>query len=89
MMKYSVSYTKQAEKALRKMDLSVQKKIYSWIGENLEGCENPRKYGKALTANHKGEWSYRVGDYRIIAEIQDDKIIILVTRVGHRREIYD
>lgn len=88
-MSYSVVYTKQAEKALRKLDKQTQALIYGWIGKNLVGCENPRQHGKGLTANRSGQWRYRVGDYRILAEIQDDKIIILVLNIGHRSEIYN
>lgn len=87
-MSYSVVYTKQAEKALRKLDKQTQALIYGWIGKNLVGCENPRQHGKGLTANRSGQWRYRVGDYRILAEIQDGKIIILVLNIGHRSEIY-
>ena len=85
-MKYHVDYTKQADKILRKMDWQIREKIYEWINKFLEG--NPRLYGKALHGNLAGNWSYRVGNYRIIADIQDDKIIILVTDIGHRIEIY-
>ncbi len=56
--------------------------------ENLDPCENPRIHGKGLTANHSKEWRYRVGDYRLIAEIQDEKILILILNVGHRRDVY-
>ena len=87
-MKYHVDYTKQARKTLNKMDSQIRDKIYNWINKFLEGCENPRLYGKALTGNFAGNWRYKTGDYRIVADIQDDKIIILVTDVGHRREIY-
>lgn len=87
-MSYSVVYTKQAEKALRKLDKQTQALIYGWIGKNLVGCENPRQHGKGLTVNRSGQWRYRVGDYRILAEIQDDKILILVLNIGHRSEIY-
>lgn len=88
-MSYHVVYTKKAEKSLRKLSKQTQTLIYSWIGKNLEGCEDPRRHGKNLTANRSGQWRYRVGDLRIIAEIQDDKIIILVLNIGHRSEIYD
>ena len=87
-MRYTVDYDKKANKQLRKMDPSDSRLIYAWIDEHLQGCEDPRAYGKALTGNRKGYWRYRVGDYRIIAEIQDDRILILITDVGHRREIY-
>lgn len=88
-MSYHVVYTKKAEKSLRKLSKQTQTLIYSWIGKNLEGCEDPRRHGKGLTANRSGQWRYRVGDLRIIAKIQDDKIIILVLNIGHRSEIYD
>ena len=87
-MKYKVDYDKKADKQLSKMDKSESGMIYDWIDEHLEGCENPRAYGKPLKGNRKGYWRYRVGDYRIIADIQDNKILILVTEIGHRREIY-
>ena len=87
-MRYQVELTDQAGKILDKMDLQVSRRIRNWINDNLEGCTNPRLYGKALRGNLAGNWSYRVGNYRIIADIQDDKIIILVTDIGHRREIY-
>lgn len=87
-MKYKVNYTSQAVKQLLKLDRYTRKLIYAWIDKNLQDCENPRLHGKPLTANRSGQWRYRVGDYRLIAEIEDDKIIILVMSVGHRKEIY-
>lgn len=63
--------------------------IYSWIDKNLSGCEDPRRHGKALVANRKGQWRYRIGDYRLICEIQDDCLVILAISVGHRRNIYN
>ena len=87
-MKYTVDYDKKADKQLHKMDKSASAKIYDWIDKHLVGCENPRAYGKALKGTWEGYWRYRVGDYRIIADIQDDRILILITDVGHRREIY-
>lgn len=87
-MKYHVEFTKDALKQLKKMDKSNAALILGWIRKNLENCDNPRTHGKGLTANRSGQWRYRVGDYRIIAEIQDEKILILVLNIGHRREIY-
>ena len=62
--------------------------VFTWIEKNLEGCENPRAHGKALTANLKGKWRYRIGDYRLLCHIEDDNLIILALTIGHRREIY-
>ena len=89
LIEYKVEYTPKAIKQLSKLDKHSRKLIYAWIDKNLQNCHNPRLRGKGLTANRSGEWRYRVGDYRIIADIQDDKIIILVLEIGHRREIYD
>lgn len=87
-MKYSVEYTLQAVKQLKKLDVYTRKLILSWIEKNLVDCEDPRIHGKSLTANRSGQWRYRIGDYRVIARIQDDKVLILILEVGHRREIY-
>ena len=88
-MKYKVEFTQRALKDLKKLDRHTAALILGWIRKNLEGCENPRLYGKGLTANRSGQWRYRVGDYRLLAEIEDDKIIILILSIGHRREIYN
>lgn len=88
-MKFHVEFTDQAKKQLKKMDKHTASLIVGWIRKNLEGCSNPCIIGKGLVANRSGQWRYRVGDYRLIAEIQDEKIIILIVSIGHRREIYD
>lgn len=87
-MKYSVMLTEKAKKQLTKLDKTTAKLITSWLQKNLQNCENPRQHGKALTANRSGQWRYRIGDYRILAEIQDTNILILIIEIGHRREIY-
>lgn len=88
-MKYKVEFTQRALKDLKKLDLHTAALILGWIRKNLDGCENPRLYGKGLTANRSGQWRYRVGDYRLLAEIEDNKIVILILSIGHRREIYN
>ena len=87
-MIYRVEFTKEALKQLKKLDKYTAVFILAWIRKNLEGCTDPRKYGKGLVSNRSGQWRYRIGDYRLIANIQDDKIIILILAVGHRRDIY-
>ena len=76
-MKYTVEYTAQAVKELKKLDKQNRALIIGWIEKNLVGCTDPRQHGKGLTANRSGQWRYRVGDYRLLAEIQDKKIVIL------------
>ena len=87
-MKYSVEYTPQAIKELKKIDKYTRSLIFGWIEKNLVDCENPRQFGKALKGNRSDQWRYRIGDYRLLAEIKDDKVIILVLIVGHRRDVY-
>jgi len=80
---FRVMFSSQARKELKKMDIHVSSLILGWIRKNLEGCNDPRSLGKALTGDKSGAWRYRVGDYRIICEIHDEDIIILVLSVGH------
>lgn len=87
-MTFEVEFTEQAIKELKKMDKQDAALITGWIRKNLQGCSNPRQQGKALTANHSVEWRYRVGNYRLLAEIQDEKVIILILTIGHRSKIY-
>lgn len=88
-MKYSVETTTRFNKEFKKLDNYTQRMIKSWIGKSLEDCENPRQQGKGLTANRRGQWRYRIGDYRIICIIEDDKLIITALTVGHRRDVYE
>ena len=87
-MTYHVEFSKRALKDIKKLDKATAALILGWIRKNLEGCENPRAHGKGLTANHSGEWRYRVGDYRLLAEIQDGKLVIIMLTVGHHGEVY-
>lgn len=87
-MSYAVETTQRFDREFKKLDRYTQRMIKSWIDKNLSGCENPRALGKALSANRRGQWRYRIGDYRLICEIEDDQLIILALTVGHRREIY-
>ena len=87
-MTFHVQYTKAALKQLKKMDRFDAQLIVSWIGKNLEGCDDPRIHGKGLTANRSGEWRYRVGSYRILCVIQDDVLVIEIFSIGHRSTVY-
>jgi len=87
-VKYKVVFSDNALKQLKKLDKHISALIIGWIDKNLEGTNNPMQHGKALFANRNGQWRYRIGDYRAICEIQDNKITILVLEIGHRRSIY-
>ena len=87
-IKYRVEYTEKTLKQLKKMDQNERAYIVGWIKKKLENCTNPRLFGKGLVANHSGEWRYRIGDYRVIADINETTIIILILNIGHRKDIY-
>ena len=87
-MKYRVEYTRTAVKQLQKMDKMIATFILTYIEEKLVNCENPRLYGKALQGYLDDKWRYRVGDYRILAKIEDHLVVITVVEVGHRKDIY-
>ena len=87
-MSYTVEYTEKALKSLKKLDHSTLIIIKAWIEKNLLGTTDPRKRGKGLKANRSGQWRYRVGDYRILAEIQDEVLVILIIDIGHRSTVY-
>ncbi len=87
-MSYSVETTARFDREFKKLDRYTQRFIKGWIEKNLVGSDNPRQHGKALTANRSGQWRYRIGDYRLICNIDDNKLIILALTMGHRREIY-
>lgn len=88
-MKYRIETTSKFDKEFKKLDHYTKRMIKAWINKNLVECENPRQHGKELTANHSGQWRYRIGDYRLICLIEDDKVIITALNIGHRREIYN
>lgn len=87
-MIYQLLTTEKFDKSFKKLDRQTQKIIKVWIEKNLIGTKNPRLYGKGLTANRSGQWRYRIGDYRILAEIRDAEIILVLVDVGHRSRIY-
>ncbi len=85
---YRVETTAAFDKQFRKLDKSVQQLIAKWIKKHLIDCEDPRTQGKGLTANLKGYWRYRIGDYRLLVEIIDEKLVIIAVEIGHRKEVY-
>lgn len=88
MKKYKILFTEKAKKQLFKLNKSTQKLITAWMAKNLQDTDNPRQHGKALSGNKSGYWRYRVADYRIIVEIQDEELVILAIAIAHRRQVY-
>lgn len=87
-MEYSVFFEKNAEKQLKKLDITQQRILVNWISRNLENTNNPRVSGEPLKGNFKGYWRYRLGSYRIIADIGENAIQILIIEIGQRKDIY-
>ncbi|MBR4342130.1 MAG: type II toxin-antitoxin system RelE/ParE family toxin [Lachnospiraceae bacterium] len=88
-MRYTLVLTEEFEKQFRKLDRSVQTIVVKWIRKHLEDCEDPRASGKALSANLKGYWRYRIGDYRLLVEIRDEELIIVAISIAHRSDVYN
>lgn len=87
-MNYRVETTPRFDKEFKKLDKYTKRIIKAWIDKNLIGCENPRLHGKGFTSNRSGQWRYRIGDYRLICLIEDNKLVITALNIGHRRDIY-
>lgn len=88
-MKYKVVFSEKSKKQLKKLDRHTAALIIGWLEKNIENCDNPRIHGKGLVENRSGQWRYRIGDYRIICEINDEEVVVLVLEVGHRKEVYN
>ncbi|MFC3388692.1 type II toxin-antitoxin system RelE/ParE family toxin [Salinicoccus sesuvii] len=87
-MAYQVVYEKLAVKSLKSIDKGQQLMIVAWIEKNLKGTTHPKQHGKALKGELKEYWRYRVGNYRILADIDSDEIKIIVVGIGHCKDIY-
>jgi mRNA interferase RelE/StbE len=88
-MAYSVELADSADRELDKLDAPQRRRILKFLHERAAKLDDPRSIGQALHGSQLGEfWKYRVGDFRLISKIEDDRFVVLVLRVGHRREIY-
>ncbi|WP_284757370.1 type II toxin-antitoxin system RelE/ParE family toxin [Agrobacterium sp. fls2-241-TYG-188a] len=86
-MNWTIEYDILVQKQIKKLD--PQTRIRSFLHERLAQLDNPRKIGEALQGSELGNyWRYRVGDYRILCDIQDNRLVVLVIEIGHRREVY-
>jgi mRNA interferase RelE/StbE len=85
---WPIEITRTASKQITKLDRRAQEAILSFLRERLSTAGNPRQWGRALQGEKRGLWRYRVGDYRLICDIQDERITILVLELGHRKDVY-
>ena len=88
-MTWKIEFDAEVEKELRKLGHTAQKKIITFLKEKIILSDNPRLLGKPLSGDLTGVWRYRVGDYRILAQLEDKNFIVLVIHVGHRKNVYD
>jgi mRNA interferase RelE/StbE len=86
---WRIEVTDTAKKQLAKLDHQVQSEIVGYLRERIQTDEDPRRFGAPLKKELAGRWKYRVGAYRLICEIQDEKVLVLVLMVGHRSKVYD
>lgn len=87
-MVWAIDYTDTAKGQLRKLDKQAARRIVDYMDERVAPLDDPRTLGKVLSGPLGGLWRYRVGDYRVICDIQDGAFRVLVVRIGNRREVY-
>ena len=87
-MAWAIEFLPVAAKDLKKLDRAVAARILSTLEDRIATLDNPRMIGAALTGDHAGYWRWRIGDYRVVARLEDARITILVVRVAHRRDVY-
>ena len=87
-MAWTVEVSDFAERQFRKLDRPVRDRLLDYLYDRIEGCKNPRHFGEPLKGEMAGLWRYRVGDYRIICKLEDNRLVVVALAVGHRREIY-
>lgn len=87
-MAWIVEFDQAAARELDQLDRQHARKILTYLAERIATSEDPRRFGVPLRHGLSGLWKYRVGDYRVVCDIQDDKVLVLVLRIGHRRRVY-
>ncbi len=88
-MPWRIEFADSAARQLRKLDRQTARRLTSFLRERVSVAKDPRSLGAALKGDELGQfWKYRVGDYRLIAEIKDKELRVLIVRLGHRREVY-
>lgn len=85
---WRVEFDRDAARDFRKLGNPAQRAILKFLRDRIATDEDPRRFGEPLVGDLKGLWRYRTGDYRIVASIEEDRLVVLVVTVGHRREVY-
>lgn len=87
-MAWTTSFEPRALGELKKLDRTIQRRIVRFLQDRISGDKNPRDVGKALVGDRVKLWRYRVGDYRLVCRIEDERLTVLVLRVAHRKDVY-
>lgn len=85
---WTIEWDSKAIKSLKKFDRQARQQIVDYLESRIATERDPRRFGKALSGDKSGLWRYRVGDYRVICNIEDNALVVLVIAVGHRRDVY-
>lgn len=87
-MAWRIEYARSVQKDIRRLDPPVRRQIHAYLEERIAALDDPRSLGKPLTGHFGGLWRYRIGNHRVICEIEDGRLVVLVLTIGHRREVY-
>ena len=85
----NIEYDSRVVKEMKKLDRKAQQQILAYFDERIAPSSDPRAFGKSLKSSFSGLWRYRIGDYRAICRIEDEKMVVLVLRVAHRSTVYN
>lgn len=87
-MAWKIEFDPAARKELDKLDRPIHHRVLKFLRERVERLDDPRQIGERLAGTLSDFWKYRVGDYRLICSLENDRLVVLVLRIGHRREVY-
>jgi mRNA interferase RelE/StbE len=85
---WTIEYAESAQKTVRKLETQDRRRIRAFLEERLASLADPRSLGKSLSGSLSGLWRYRIGDYRVITRIEDVRMVILVVKIGPRKDVY-
>lgn len=88
-MHWDYEFDPRALKELSRLGKEHQRRIIAYLDERIAGSDDPRRFGKPLKHEFAGLWRYRVGDYRMICRMEDNRLVVLVVKVSHRRDVYE
>jgi mRNA interferase RelE/StbE len=86
---WTIEFDRRALRDLQQLDHAAQRRILAYLEQRVVSAASPRDLGEALTSTFAGLWRYRVGDYRVICRLEDARLVVLVVRIGHRRDVYE